>query len=218
MSPAARPWRTRIKFCGFRREQDIEQAVTLGVDALGLIMVPGSPRNLELARAVALRRCIPAFVTAVLLVRDPEPRWLEEVCSAVRPDILQFHGEESVADCRRIGLRYLKAVPMASPDAARKAIDEHGDTALGWVLDSHSAGGLGGRGQTFDWSSVPALDKSVVLAGGLHAGNVGEAISRVRPFAVDVAGGIESASGFKDPQRMTEFVRAVQLADVGAQA
>lgn len=209
--------RTRIKFCGFCREQDIDEAVALGIDAIGLIVVPASPRALTVERAAVLRRRIPPFVHAVLLVKDPDAHWLSAACALIAPDILQFHGDESAELCRRAGMRYLKAVPMAGSDvdqaAARAVLDAHRGAASGWVLDSHRSGGLGGSGRTFDWTRVPELDLPLVLAGGLNADNVTEAIQRVRPYAVDVAGGIESAPGIKDAHRMVQFVRAVREAD-----
>lgn len=218
MSTTRAAARTRIKFCGFSREQDIEAAVALGVDAIGLIVVPASPRALTVERAAALRRHFPPLVSAVLLIQDPEADWLARACAAIAPDLLQFHGAESVQICTQPGLRYLKAVSMAGfdtdPGAVRSVIQAHRGTAAGWVLDSHRVGGLGGSGRTFDWSRLPELDLPLVLAGGLNADNVAEAVRSVRPFAVDVAGGIESAPGIKDAQRMAEFVRAVRRADL----
>lgn len=205
--------RTRIKFCGMCRESDIDFAVSLGVDAIGLILVPGSPRALDVARAAALRKRIPPLVASVLLISDAESGWLDEVCAEIRPDVLQFHGNEPVERCVRAGLPYLKAVPMASPHVAQSMLREHRAHAAGWVLDGHAAGGRGGTGQRFDWARMPDLDLPVLLAGGLHADSVGAAITAARPFAVDVSSGIEASPGVKDHEAMRRFVRNVRQAD-----
>ncbi|MCB1555425.1 MAG: phosphoribosylanthranilate isomerase [Xanthomonadales bacterium] len=195
------------------RAEDIDCAVSLGVDAVGLIMVAGSRRELDTGRAAILRRRVPPLVASVLLISDPDSGWLDEVCAEVRPDLLQFHGSESVEQCVRAGLPYLKAVPMASVEVARHMFREHGPHAAGWVLDGHVAGGQGGSGKRFDWAAAPRLERPVLLAGGLHADNVVEAIRTVRPFAVDVASGIETSPGVKDAASMRRFLRAVREVD-----
>ncbi|MCK7594675.1 phosphoribosylanthranilate isomerase [Pseudomarimonas salicorniae] len=205
--------RTRIKFCGMTRPEDIALAVSLGVDAIGLILVPASPRALDLARAVDLRRTIPPLVTCVALVRDAEPAFVADVVERLRPDLLQFHGREPAADCRRAGLRYLKAIPMGDPAAGLRMLDDH-TSAAGYVFDSHGVDGIGGTGRVFDWNLIPAgARRCAILAGGLEPGNVGDAVRAVRPFAVDVSSGIEAQPGVKCPQRMRDFVAQVRGAD-----
>lgn len=209
MSPIRR---TRIKFCGMRRAQDIDLAVALGVDAIGLILVPGTPRALSLAEAQALRARIPPMVAAVALVMDATLTQVAEILQRIKPDLVQFHGSEAAADCERFG-RYLKAIPMADPEAGLAMMAAH-PRATGYVLDAHAPGAAGGSGKVFDWARIPAtVQDRLVLAGGLVPDNVEAAVRGVRPFAVDVSSGIEDAPGVKSPDRMMAFVRAVRRAD-----
>lgn len=205
--------RTRIKFCGMTRGEDIALAVALGVDAIGLILVPASPRCVTLEQAVALRRQIPPLVSCVALLRDPDPELVHQVVERLRPDLLQFHGSECAADCRRAGRPYLKAIPMADPQAGLAMLGAH-EAAAGFVFDSHAVDGIGGSGKVFDWRQIPdAARGRAILAGGLSAENVGQAVRAVRPYAVDVASGIEASPGFKSGQRMRDFVDALRMAD-----
>lgn len=200
--------RTRIKFCGLARMEDIEAAVALGVDAIGFVFTRRSRRFIEPGPARVLRERLPANIQAVALLMDDEAAWVQHVIDTVHPDLLQFHGSEPVAFAARFGLPYLKAVPMASGGDPRAVAAEHPDAA-GFLLDSHAAGAAGGTGEAFDWSQVPrGLSRPLWLAGGLHPGNVAAAIAAVRPFAVDVSSGIERAPGVKDPDRMAAFVLA----------
>lgn len=204
--------RTRIKFCGMRRAEDIDLAVALGVDAIGLILVPGTPRALSLAEAQALRARIPPLVSAVALVMDATLTQVAEILQRIKPDLIQFHGSEEAADCERFG-RYLKAIPMADPAKGLAMLDAH-PRATGYVLDAHAPGAAGGSGRVFDWARIPAtVQDRLVLAGGLVPDNVEAAVRGVRPFAVDVSSGIEDAPGVKSPDRMMAFVRAVRRAD-----
>jgi phosphoribosylanthranilate isomerase len=208
-----KPERTRIKFCGMTRAADIELAAALGVDALGLIFAPRSPRRLELAQARALRSAIPPFVAAVALLMDADPAQIATLLQTLRPALLQFHGSELPQDCGRFGVPYLKAVPMAIPEGAAVYAARYPDAA-GFVFDSHAAGEPGGSGRAFDWSALPAnLARPLVLAGGLTPDNVFDAVRAVRPWAVDVSSGIEAAPGIKDPDAMRRFVAAVRRAD-----
>jgi phosphoribosylanthranilate isomerase len=204
--------RTRIKFCGITRMQDAQAAVELGVDAIGLVLTRKSPRFIELAQAHEIRRSLPPFVTAVALFMDDDPAWIAMAVDAVAPDLLQFHGSESAADCVRYGRRYLKAVPMGGDADVRGMVAMH-TGATGFLLDGNVAGEQGGRGKSFDWSRIPEnLQRPVVLAGGLTCDNVGSAIRAVKPYAVDVSSGIESAPGMKDLDKMRRFVEEVQRA------
>ena len=206
------PRRTRIKFCGMTRVQDIALAAELGVDAVGLIFASRSPRCLNAIQARELRAALPPFISAVALVMDAEPAVVSELVQRVRPTLLQFHGIEEPADCARYGIPYLKAVPMAQPEAALTFAARYPEAA-GFVLDSHAAGEAGGSGRCFDWNAIPALTRPILLAGGLTPDNVFEAVSRVRPWAVDVSSGIESAPGIKDAAKMRRFVDEVRRAD-----
>lgn len=204
--------RTRIKFCGITRPEDADAAVRAGADAIGLVFADGSPRCITLEAAAALRRRLPPLVHAVALLRNAPADFVERVLSLVRPDLLQFHGEEPPAFCRRFARAYIRAVPMKDgADLARWARDFADAAAL--LLDGHGAGEPGGQGQTFDWSKAAAVGKPLVLAGGLTPENVGDAVRRVRPYAVDVSSGIESSPGVKDQGKMQRFVEQVRRAD-----
>jgi phosphoribosylanthranilate isomerase len=201
----------RIKFCGLTRIEDVRAAVGLGVDAVGFVFARRSRRFVEAGQAAALRDVLPPFVSAVALFMDDEPEWIAQVIGAVRPDLLQFHGEETPQFAARFARPYLKAVPMASVGDAAAYTGRYAD-ARGFLLDSHVSGAAGGSGRAFDWSAVPRLTRPIVLAGGLDAGNVAQAIAQVQPYAVDVSSGIESAPGLKDAARMRAFVAAVRAA------
>ncbi|CBV42121.1 phosphoribosylanthranilate isomerase [Halomonas elongata] len=203
--------RTRVKFCGLTRPEDVDAAVALGADALGFVLWPGSKRAIELDRLAELAARVPAFVTRVGLFVDPEPQWVAR--AAEHLDLLQFHGDESPSRCAASGRPWIKALRMRDDlDLEVAARDYEGARAL--LLDAYRPGMPGGTGETFDWSRIPAtLAKPVILAGGLTPANVAEAIATVAPFAVDVSGGIEAAPGRKDVAAMTAFLDAVRLAD-----
>jgi phosphoribosylanthranilate isomerase len=205
--------RTRVKFCGIRRAEDADAAVSLGADAIGLVMDRASARFIDPEDAAMIRRRLPPFVETVLLFRNAGSADVERAIRLVRPSLLQFHGEESVSDCERAGLPYLRAVPMTSNvdlhDVARRYA-----SAAALLLDAHAPGEGGGQGRTFEWGRIPRdLGRPVVLAGGLDPANVGRAVRQVRPYAVDVSSGIEAARGVKDPARMRQFIDAVRAAD-----
>ncbi len=207
--------RTRVKICGITRPEDAGAAVRLGVDAIGLVFHPDSPRAVDLRRAVEIVRALPPFVTLVGLFVDPPQGRVETVLAALSLDLLQFHGRESAARCRGFGRPYIKALTaeVGSDIAARAA--EYPD-AVGILLDAEVDGRSGGTGRTFDWRWVPeGLNRPLILAGGLCPENVAEAIRAVRPYAVDVSSGVESAKGIKDAARMAAFVRGVHSVDAG---
>jgi phosphoribosylanthranilate isomerase len=205
--------RTRIKFCGLTRVEDVQRAAASGADAIGLIFAERSPRRLDLGQARALRAALPPFVTPVALLMDADLTQVQAILQTVRPGLLQFHGSESPQDCGRWGVPYLKAVPMAIPEGAGPYAARYADAA-GFVFDSHGAGEPGGSGRPFDWRTLPKhLARPLVLAGGLTPDNVYDAVRLVRPWAVDVASGIESAPGVKDDDKMRRFVAEVRRAD-----
>ena len=200
--------RTRIKFCGITRAQDAQVAAELGVDALGFVFTRASRRFIDPAAALTIVRRLPAFISVVALFMEDEPAWIRQVVSIVNPTLLQFHGTEALADCAGYARPFIKAVPMASvADVASYAAGFPG--ASGFLLDAHRAGEPGGQGVRFDWSKRPALEQALILAGGLDAGNIAEAIRQMRPYAVDISSGIESAPGIKDAEKMRTFVSAV---------
>lgn len=204
--------RTRVKFCGMTRVEDALLAAHLGVDAIGLVFTRRSPRFVEPAQARAIVTALPPLVGVVALFMDDEAAWVREVERAVGPHWLQFHGAEDDDFCAAFDIPHVKAVAMGSEDDvdARMAAHPH---ARAFLLDGHAAGAQGGRGQGFDWSRVPRdAAHPLVLAGGLDADNVTGAIQRVRPWAVDVSSGIESAPGIKDRVKSEAFLRAVRQA------
>lgn len=207
--------RTRIKFCGITRADDARLAADLGVDAIGLVFTRKSQRFVGIGPARTIRRMLMPFVTLVALFMDDEPGWIEEVIATVQPDLLQFHGSEAAGLAASFARPYIKAVPMASVADVAAYAAHHCD-AVGLLFDSHAVGTPGGRGEVFDWSRIPrTLARPIVLAGGLDADNVAQAIARVRPYAVDVSSGIESAPGIKHAEKMRRFVEAVRAANEG---
>jgi phosphoribosylanthranilate isomerase len=205
--------RTRIKICGITRGEDLLAAARAGADAIGLVFYPPSPRYLDVERARSLVAELPPFVTPVALFVNPEPAQVRSVLERVRPAMLQFHGEESPGFCAQFGLPYIKACRMRPGVDLLEYLRPFAGAA-GWLLDSHVAE-YGGVGESFDWSLVPAeRSHPIVLSGGLHGGNVGEAVRRVRPWAVDVSSGVETAKGIKDAAKIAAFIAEVRNADV----
>jgi phosphoribosylanthranilate isomerase len=205
--------RVRIKFCGMTRVEDALTACALGVDAIGLVMTSRSRRHMAPELAREIRRALPPFVSAVALFMDDEPGFIADAVATVQPDLLQFHGRETLDECLRYEVPYLKAIAMDGGDPARE-MHEH-TAALGFVFDAHAPGAPGGGGRAFDWSLIPrdvpagARSFPLILAGGLTCDNVGSAIRAVHPYAVDVSSGIESAPGIKDAEKMRRFVEEV---------
>lgn len=198
---------TRVKICGITRPEDAQAAAAAGADAIGLVFYRPSPRHVDIGRARAIVAALPPFVARVGLFVDAAPEEIEEVLAAVAVDVLQFHGRETPEDCGRYGLPYLKAIAMGEGADLREAESRYA-AAQGLLLDSHRQGRPGGTGRVFDWGCVPRdLAKPVILAGGLSVDNVAAAIAQVRPYAVDVSGGVETAPGIKDERRMREFCR-----------
>ncbi|MFQ3788167.1 phosphoribosylanthranilate isomerase [Halomonas sp. A29] len=203
--------RTRIKFCGLAREQDVAVAVAAGADALGFVLWPGSKRAIDEERLVELAARVPAFVTRVGLFVDQVPDLIARCAEHL--DLLQFHGDETPTFCAQFDRPWIKALRMRD-DLDLHAAAEVYAGAQALLLDAYRPGVPGGTGETFDWSRIPAsLEKPVILAGGLSADNVADAIERVRPFAVDVSGGVEAEPGCKDPRLLSAFAAAVAQAD-----
>lgn len=205
--------RTRIKICGLTRPCDAKSAAACGVDALGLIFYNPSPRSVSLAQAAEIAAVVPPFVTLVALFVNPEAQFVERVMERLPVGMLQFHGDESSGFCEQFRMPYLKALRMRPDvDLAQEAIAYR--SASGLLLDTYRPGTPGGTGEAFSWDAIPpGLVRPVVLAGGLHAGNIGLAISQVHPAAVDASSGVEVAPGEKDPRMIAGFVEAVRAAD-----
>ena len=189
--------RTRIKFCGLTRPGDVRLAVELGADALGFVFAAASPRRLAPEQIEGLRQAVPPLVDAVALFMDNP-------------------GSENDAFCRSFGLPFIKTVAMGEGAADAMLARKRYPSASAFLLDGHAPGQPGGRGEPFDWTTIPPLGRPVFLAGGLNAGNVGQAIRVARPYCVDVSSGIESAPGTKDGDRMQQFVDEVRRADRNA--
>ncbi len=196
----------RVKICGFTRPSDVRAAVVAGADALGFVFAPRSKRVLTIPRAAELVTGVPAFVSRVGLFMDQDYEAVARILDQVPLNLLQFHGAEDAAFCRRFGLPYIKAVSMDSDRAVERAGQEYTD-ASALLLDSHPAGGVGGTGVVFDWSLIPQSSLPLVLAGGLEPGNVRQAIERLKPWAVDVSSGVETAPGIKSEALMREFIK-----------
>lgn len=204
--------RVRIKICGITRPEDALHAAAEGADAIGLVFHRDSPRVVTIERARAIACALPPFVARTGLFVDAEAGFVRSTLATVPLDLLQFHGDEPPGYCRAFGRPYVKAIRMAEGIDLGTLAREYADAAA-LLLDAHVPGSVGGTGRTFDWERVPAsLRAAVILAGGLTPQNVAEAIRRVRPWAVDVSGGVESAKGVKDPARVTAFIEAVRQA------
>ena len=206
--------RTRVKICGITRVEDALAAVACGCDAIGLVFYDKSPRNVSLAQAASILAALPAFISAVGLFVDASADQVNTTLTTVRLDLLQFHGEESADYCRQFHMPYMKAIRVRPGTNLIQCATDYAD-AKALLVDAFSEGVAGGTGQVFDWSLIPAsLTIPVMLAGGLNAGNVGNAIRRVRPYAVDVSGGVEREKGIKDADKIAAFMRGVIDADV----
>ncbi len=204
--------KTRIKICGLTREEDVDAAVAAGADAIGFVFHSPSPRFVTPQRAAELARRIPPFVAVVGLFVNATPETVLAACDSLPISILQFHGDEDVAFCRQFARPYLRAARVRPAldllEFARAFPD-----ARGLLLDAFVEG-YGGGGQVFDWALIPPrLPGFLVLSGGLTAANVGKAIERVRPVAVDVSSGVETGKGIKDHTKIAAFVAAVRKAD-----
>jgi len=211
MSPSA-VHRTRIKICGLTREADVDAAVEAGADAIGLVLYDKSPRYVDAVRAGVLARRLPPFVTPVVLLVNASPSLVQAALDAVPHALLQFHGDETPAQCESVGRPYVRAARMA-PGFDLLDFTLSFASAQAMLVDAHVEG-YGGGGQVFDWSLLPRqLSRPMILSGGLHPGNVAEGVRAVRPWAVDVSSGVEVGKGLKDAGLMRQFCQAVREAD-----
>ena len=205
---------TRIKICGISRVEDVLDAVYSGADALGLVFYDKSPRNVTIDQAVKLTEVVFPFVTLAGLFVNASAEMVRKVLQKVPLDVLQFHGEESPAFCAQFGRPYLKVIRVKAGMDLEQCANEFSG-AQGLVLDTYVEGLLGGTGESFDWGLIPHdLPLPVILSGGLHAGNVADAIKRVRPYAVDVSSGVEASIGVKDATKIAEFIHQVNKTDM----
>ena len=205
--------RTRIKVCGITRARDASAAVAAGADALGVVLAP-SPRQVTLEQAEAALADVPPFVARVGVFVDADPAFVEEAVSRLGLGAVQYHGSETPEECAAAPAPVIKAFRVSRGfDTA--AIERYRGSVAAVLLDAFVPGVAGGTGRTFDWDAARSVPEwaPLVLAGGLHSGNVREAVSRLRPFAVDVSSGVEVSSGVKDHDAIRSFVAAVRAAD-----
>ena len=185
-------------------------ATRLGADAIGLVFYPPSPRYVEVEQAAEIAAALPPFVTTVGLFVNADEQTIADVVSRVRIDLIQFHGNECKDYCGMHQRPYIKAVRMSDDVDLDKQLNDFSQ-ARGLLLDTYKAGVPGGTGEQFNWDRVPAhLADKIILAGGLTPENVKDAVVQVHPYAVDVSGGVESAPGKKDTEKMARFIEAVR--------
>lgn len=204
----------RIKICGLSCAEDVQAAAAAGADALGFVFYPPSKRAVSIEEAAALLSTVPPFVQSVGLFVNPEAAFVRAVLEKVPLEVLQFHGQEEAAFCAGFGRRWIKAVPMQDlPDSA--AVAQYCSAyaqADGFLLDAFGAQSSGGSGKVFDWKKIPAMSKALILAGGLNVENVAAAVKAVRPWAVDVSSGVESAPARKSFAKMQAFISQARAA------
>ena len=201
--------RTRAKICGITRLEDALAAVEHGADAIGLVFYKHSPRYVSIEQAAAISAALPPFVSVVALFVDPTQAEVNAVLSRVRIDVLQFHGEESEAECAQYSLPYLKVIRVKTDTNLIQYAQAY-STAKALLLDTYSEHAVGGTGQVFDWSLIPNnLPVPIILAGGLTPENVNEAVKQVKPYAVDVSGGVETSKGIKNSVKIAAFMAAI---------
>lgn len=202
--------RVRAKICGITRVDDALAAARCGADAIGLVFYENSPRHVSIEQAQSIVAALPPFVSVVALFVNANKTYIDEVVSSLRVDILQFHGEEVETDCVQYNLPYMKAVRVKEGTNLIQ-YEKNYSSACALLLDTYSEKMVGGTGETFNWSLIPAeLSMPVVLAGGLNQHNVSDAIKQVKPYAVDVSGGVEQSKGVKDPEKIAAFLRQVR--------
>jgi phosphoribosylanthranilate isomerase len=201
--------RTRVKICGLTSVEDALLAVNYGADAIGLVFYEPSPRHVTIDQAWSIAESIPAFVTKTALFVNPDAAYVNDVLKAVKIDLLQFHGDETPEFCAQFNMSYIKAVRMRDGiDLA--ALEQQYIHSAGLLLDAYKKGVPGGTGEQFDWASIPPeFAKKIILAGGLQAENVQQAIQQVAPWALDVSGGVEASKGVKSADKIQKFMQQV---------
>lgn len=206
--------RTAVKICGITRQQDAATAISLGVDALGFIFYPQSPRYISPHIASDIISKSPPFVSFVGVFVNPSKAWVDEVLKTVKLDLLQFHGDEEASFCTQFSLPFVKAIGVRGESDITHAFADY-VSAKAILLDGYSQEFHGGVGQTFDWQLIPSVcSQPLILAGGLSAQNVNQAIASVKPYAVDVSTGVEESKGIKSSEKMHAFMTAVINTDL----
>jgi phosphoribosylanthranilate isomerase len=205
--------RTRVKICGFTRIEEAVYAAHQGVDAIGLVFFPPSPRHVEIEQAIKIVNALPAFTSVVALFVNEQEARIREVLAHVPIDCLQFHGDEPAEACRIYDKRYIKAVSMRE-GIDIEALARHYHDAAGLLLDAFHPDAKGGTGSQFDWAMIPkSCNLPIILAGGLDETNAKQAVQTVRPYALDVSSGVEAKKGIKDSLKIAAFIKQVNEAD-----
>ncbi len=211
------PARTRVKVCGITRPQDALDAAQAGADAIGLVFYSKSPRAVTMQEANRILASLPPYVTSVGLFVNAAAEEIRNVLANVPIDVLQFHGDEEPGFCASFHRPYVKAIRVRAEMDLASSIRTY-DSAQGILLDAWHESLLGGTGETFDWSIIDSfadnlrINNRMVLAGGLKAANVAQAIRMTRPWAVDVSSGVESAPGIKSADLTRQFIKAAHSA------
>jgi len=201
--------RTRVKICGISRVEDAQFAAVCGADAIGLVFYAASPRVVTVELAARIAQSLPAFVTCVGLFVNPRPEEVKEVLRQVPIDCLQFHGEETAEFCEQFNYPYIKAIRVGAETDINLQASQYA-LARAVLLDAYVKDIPGGTGQQFDWSQIPdTCPKPMILAGGLSVENVAAAVRQIKPYAVDVSGGVESHKGVKDQAKIKQFIAEV---------
>lgn len=204
--------RTRIKICGFTQVEDALEAAYLGVDAIGLVFYPPSPRNVSIETAAKIAKALPAFVSVVALFVNADQAFIEQVLQQVPIDCLQFHGDEQPDQCRLYNKPYIKAIRM-KPETDITELEQQFSDASALLLDAYHPNIQGGSGSGFDWELIPQnCQLPIILAGGLAPDNAEQAVRQVKPYALDVSSGVEAGKGIKDAAKMAAFIRITNQA------
>ncbi len=205
--------RTRVKICGFTQVEQAVAAAKLGIDAIGLVFYPLSPRHVEIKQAQKIVAALPAFTSVVALFVNEQPSRIEEVLAGVSIDCIQFHGEESAPACRIYHKPYIKALQVQKGTDILNLATQYHDAA-GLLLDAYHPDAKGGTGRVFDWDLIPQqCDMPIILAGGLSVENAKQAVQTVRPYALDVSSGVEIKKGVKDVAKIAAFITQVNEGD-----
>jgi len=199
----------RSKICGITNLQDAQNATDLGANALGFVFYPPSKRYISHEQASYISKHIPPFISLVGLFVNPEVNAVHQILQQVHLDILQFHGDENPAFCESFAIPYIKAIRVTSTQQILNACEEY-KSAKALLLDTFVANQFGGTGTSFNWDLIPNnLNKPIILAGGLNTDNLTSALQKIRPFAVDVSGGVEKSAGIKDKSKLQHFLATI---------
>jgi phosphoribosylanthranilate isomerase len=205
-------WRTRVKMCGMTRKEDIDHAINLGVDAVGLIFYPQSRRCVSVSQAQSLLKNTPPFVDVVAVLVNPEIDLVQRIINELPIQLLQFHGKESADFCAQFARPYIKTIHPVNQSNIEEAMHVY-EGAAAILLDTPSEELQGGTGRCFDWQMIPQQrSKPLILAGGLNEQNVLLALKQTQAFAIDVCSALEVTAGIKDHQKMQQFMQVLRNA------